>query len=220
MERSLTVSGTRAFRVAKRLLDLAISLTGLALLAVPLALIAVAVKLDSRGPAFFLQERIGLLGKPFNVWKFRTMVVGAVHQGLGVTVAKGDARITRVGNVLRNWGIDELPQLINVALGNMSLVGPRPTLAYQVAHYDDFQRRRLRVKPGITSLAVVSGRNALSWAERIKLDVWYVEHWSPWLDVKILMRTLWVVLVTRQGLYGEDGVNDPFAPPPAGAGRS
>ena len=128
------------------------------------------------------------------------MVVGAVGKGLGYNVAKDDSRITRIGALLRNWGLDELPQLINVFVSEMSLVGPRPTLRYQVEHYNDFQRRRLQVKPGITSLAVVSGRNALSWKKRIELDVRYVEHWSLWLDIKILLKTLWVVLVTHEGL--------------------
>jgi len=199
--------------ILKRLIDVVLSLIGLILLAIPFAIIALAIKLDSRGPIFFRQKRVGLNGRIFKIWKFRTMVVGAVKQGLGYNVAKDDSRITSVGSVLRNWGLDELPQLINVFVGNMSLVGPRPTLRYQVEHYDDFQRRRLQVKPGITSLAVVSGRNALSWKERIELDVWYVEHWSLWLDIKILFKTLWTVLVTHEGLYGEDGVNDPFTSP-------
>ena len=200
--------------ILKRLIDILLSLIGLVLLAVPFAIIALAIKLDSKGPVFFRQERVGKDGRSFKVWKFRTMVVGAVQKGLGYNVAKGDSRITRVGSVLRNWGLDELPQLINVFVGEMSLVGPRPTLSYQVEHYNDFQRRRLRVKPGITSLAVVSGRNALSWKKRIELDVWYVDHFSLWLDIKILFRTLWAVLVTHEGLYGEDGVNDPFIAPP------
>jgi len=200
--------------ILKRLIDILLSLIGLVLLTVPFAIIALAIKLDSKGPVFFRQERVGKDGRSFKVWKFRTMVVGAVQQGLGYNVAKNDSRITRIGSVLRNWGLDELSQLINVFIGEMSLVGPRPTLRYQVEHYDDFQRRRLQVKPGITSLAVVSGRNALSWKERIELDVWYVEHWSLWLDIKILFRTLWTVLVTHEGLYGEDGVNDPFVAPP------
>ncbi|MCX6092141.1 MAG: sugar transferase, partial [Candidatus Bipolaricaulota bacterium] len=145
---------------------------------------------------------------------FRTMVVNAVSKGLGVTVAEGDERITRVGRILRASGIDELPQILNVLAGEMALVGPRPTLAYQVERYDPFQKRRLEVRPGITSLAVVSGRNALSWNERIELDVWYIDHWSLFLDLKIMLRTLWCVLVTREGLYGKDGVNDPFVLPP------
>jgi len=200
--------------ILKRFIDILLSLIGLVLLTVPFAIIAVAIKLDSKGSVFFRQERVGKDGRSLRVWKFRTMVVGAVRKGLGYNVAKDDSRITSVGSVLRNWGLDELPQLINVFVGNMSLVGPRPTLRYQVEHYDDFQRRRLQVKPGITSLAVVSGRNALSWKERIELDVWYVEHWSLWLDIKILFKTLWTVLVTHEGLYGEDGVNDPFVAPP------
>jgi len=198
----------------KRALDIVVSLIGLTLLLIASAFIALAIKLDSKGPVFFRQERVGKDGRSFRVWKFRTMIEGAVRKGLGYNVAKNDSRITRVGAVLRNWGLDELPQLINVFIGEMSLVGPRPTLRYQVEHYNDFQRRRLQVKPGITSLAVVSGRNVLSWKKRIELDVWYVEHWSLWLDIKILFKTLWTVLVTHEGLYGEDGVNDPFVVPP------
>ena len=206
--------------ILKRLIDILFSVTGLVLLAVPFIITALAIKLGSKGAVFFRQERVGKDGRSFKVWKFRTMVVGAVQQGLGYNVAKDDSRITRVGALLRNWGLDELPQLINVFIGEMSLVGPRPTLRYQVEHYNDFQRRRLKMKPGITSLAVVSGRNALSWKERIELDVWYIEHWSLWLDIKILFKTLWTVLVTHEGLYGEDGVNDPFvAPPEEGAPR-
>jgi lipopolysaccharide/colanic/teichoic acid biosynthesis glycosyltransferase len=145
----------------KRVLDITLSLVGVVLLAIPFALTALAIKLDSKGPVFFRQERVEKDGRLFKVWKFRTMVVGAVQQGLGYNAAKDDSRITRIGSVLRNWGLDELPQLINVFVGEMNLVGPRPTLRYQVEHYNDFQRRRLQVKPGITSLAVVSGRNAL-----------------------------------------------------------
>jgi len=196
--------------VLKRLIDILLSLIGLVLLAIPFAIISLAIKLGSKGSVFFRQERVGKDGRSFKVWKFRTMVVGAVRKGLGYNVCKDDSRITRVGAVLRNWGLDELPQLINVFVGEMSLVGPRPTLRYQVEHYNEFQRRRLLVKPGITSLAVVSGRNALSWNKRIELDVWYVEHWSLWLDIKILFKTLWTVLVTHEGLYGEHGTNDPF----------
>jgi len=206
--------------ILKHLIDILLSLIGLVLLAMPFAIIAVAIKLDSKGPVFFRQERVGKDGRSFKVWKFRTMVVGAVQQGLGHNVAKDDSRITRIGAVLRNWGLDELPQLINVFVSEMSLVGPRPTLRYQVERYNDFQQRRLKMKPGITSLAVVSGRNALSWKERIRLDVWYVKQWSLWLDIKILFKTLWTVLVTHEGLYGEDGVNDTFvAPPQEGAHR-
>lgn len=196
--------------VGKRVLDLVISAIGLVICAPLFALVAVAIKLDSSGPVFFRQERIGKGGRPFYPYKFRTMVVNAERIGLGLNVAKDDPRITRVGRVLRHWGIDELPQLINVLKGEMSLVGPRPTLRYQVEQYDAFQRRRLEVKPGITGWALVNGRNRLSWDERIKLDVWYIDHWSLWLDVKILFKTLWVVLVTHEGVYGESGINDNF----------
>jgi undecaprenyl phosphate N,N'-diacetylbacillosamine 1-phosphate transferase len=173
------------------------------LLGIPVFFIALGIKLEDGGPIFFRQRRIGLRGRAFRVWKFRTMVAGARSIGLGVTVAADDDRITRVGRLLRNTSLDELPQLLNVLRGEMSLVGPRPTLSYQVEQYDETQRRRLDAKPGITSLAVVSGRNALPWAERIVLDVWYVDHWSLWLDLKILLRTLWCVVVTREGLYGQ-----------------
>jgi lipopolysaccharide/colanic/teichoic acid biosynthesis glycosyltransferase len=200
---------------AKRGIDLAASALALVLLALPFAAIALAIKLDDSGPVFFRQERVGRGGRVFRVWKFRTMIAEAVNQGLGLNVAHNDSRITRVGRILRNLGLDELPQLLNVLVGAMSLVGPRPTLTYQVEHYNATQRRRLEVRPGITSLAVVSGRNALSWKERIDLDVWYVDHWSLWLDLRILAKTLWVVLVKREGLYGEGGVNDPFVEPPS-----
>ncbi len=198
--------------VGKRGLDLIIALLGLGLLAIPFAVTAGAIVLDNGRPVFFRQERVGRWGAPFRVWKFRTMIVNAQAYGLGRTVAVNDERITRVGRVLRNWGFDELPQLINVLMGSMSLVGPRPTMAYQVEQYDQTQRRRLEFRPGITSLAVVSGRNALLWEQRIQLDIWYIDHWSPWLDLKILFRTVWCVLVTREGLYGLDGVNDTFVP--------
>ena len=198
----------------KRLADICCSTVGVTVLAVPFGVISLAIKLDSRGPVFFRQERIGKDESPFRIWKFRTMIVGAQDHGLGETVARDDERITRVGRFLRNLGVDELPQLLNVLAGEMSLVGPRPTRVYQVEHYDEVQRKRLLMKPGITSLAVVSGRNALTWKERISLDVWYVDHWSLGLDCRILIKTLWVVLVTRKGLYGKDGVNDTFVPPP------
>lgn len=194
----------------KNILDRVISLIALIILAVPFLVIALAIKLDSRGPVFFRQERVGKDGKLFKIWKFRTMVVGAENQGLGYNVAQDDPRITRVGRFLRIWGLDELPQLINVLRGEMSLVGPRPTLQYQVERYNDFQRKRLLVKPGITGWAAIHGRNLLSWEERIKLDVWYVENWSLWLDLKIMLKTLWFVLFTRKGVYGPGGINDDF----------
>ena len=207
-------------RCCKRTMDLGIGIPMLVLLGIPLLAGWLAVRLEDGGPGFFRQERVGRHGRRFRIWKLRTMIVEARSKGLGATVAADDERITRVGHLLRSWGLDELPQLINVLTGEMSLVGPRPTLSYQVEAYDDEQRRRLLAKPGITSLAVVSGRNALPWRERIELDVWYVDNWSVWLDLKILFRTLWSVLVTREGLYGADGVNDPFVEPPPDEGGS
>ena len=204
------MSGQRIQSLLKRALDLGISIPLLVLLAVPLALAAAAVKLEDGRAVFFRQVRTGQGGKPFRVWKLRTMTVMRVDPQAADRLSHDDPRITRVGRVLRSLGIDEFPQLLNVVSGEMSLVGPRPTLAYQVREYTDFQRRRLEAKPGITSLAVVSGRNALSWEERIKLDVWYIDHWSSWLDLRILVQTLWKALVTREGLYGQDGVNDEF----------
>jgi len=199
--------------VLKRVLDIAVSLLSLVLLVVPFALIALAIKLDSKGPVFFRQERVGLNGRVFKTWKFRTMVVGAVDQGLGYNVTQDDPRITKVGRFLRSWGLDELPQLINVLRGEMSIVGPRPTLEYQVEEYDDFQRDRLLVKPGITGWALIHGRNLLTWEERIKYDVWYVDHWSIVLDLWIMLRTIWVVLIKREGVYGPAGINDDFSGP-------
>jgi lipopolysaccharide/colanic/teichoic acid biosynthesis glycosyltransferase len=154
-----------------------------------LVVAAVAIKLEDGGPVFYRQPRVGLNGIEFELLKLRTMVVGAETQGTGFAVNEGDPRITRVGRVLRRLSIDELPQLWNVVRGDMSLIGPRPTLAYQVERYTPRQRRRLEVKPGITGWAQIHGRARLPWDERIDLDVWYVEHRSPWLDIKILART-------------------------------
>ena len=170
------------------------------------AIIGIFIKLDSGGPVFFVQERAGKDGKTFKAFKLRTMVENAEKIGLGYGIVKDDSRITRVGKHLR-WGIDELPQLINVFKGDMSLVGPRPTLLEQVVRYSKEHRRRLEVKPGITGWALVNGRNKLTWPERIKLDIWYIDHWSLWLDVKILFKTIRVVIFKREGIYGEDGIN-------------
>ena len=154
-----------------------------------LALAALAVKLDGRGPVLYRQTRVGKDGRDFELLKLRTMVVGAETLGAGYAVNKGDPRITRVGRFLRRASLDELPQLWNVVRGDMSLIGPRPTLRYQVEQYDERQRHRLDVKPGITGWAQIHGRARLSWAERIDLDLWYVEHRSALVDLKILLRT-------------------------------
>lgn len=152
---------------------------------------------------FFLQERVGKNGKIFRLFKFRTMVVGADEKTKGVYIDEKNPYVTRIGYFLRRWSIDELPGFINVLKGDMSLVGPRPTLEYQVRKYDDLQKRRLLVKPGITGWAQVNGRNMLTWPERIKLDVWYVEHRSLWLDIKILFKTFWVVIKEKEYILKE-----------------
>jgi lipopolysaccharide/colanic/teichoic acid biosynthesis glycosyltransferase len=143
---------------------------------------------------------VGRDGESFEVLKLRTMVVDAERQGAGFAVTSGDARITRVGDLLRRTSLDELPQLWNVLRGDMSLVGPRPTLRYQVEQYTERQRRRLEVRPGLTGWAQVNGRTSLPWSERIELDVWYVEHRSLALDLQILARTVGVLL-RREGVY-------------------
>jgi lipopolysaccharide/colanic/teichoic acid biosynthesis glycosyltransferase len=172
-----------------RALDVAGASAALALASPALALAALAVKLDDGGPLLYRQRRVGLHGREFELVKLRTMVVGAEREGAGWAVNEGDPRITRVGRVLRRLSLDELPQLWNVVRGDMSLIGPRPTLSYQVERYTARQRRRLEVKPGITGWAQIHGRARLPWDERIELDVWYVEHRSPWIDAKILLRT-------------------------------
>jgi lipopolysaccharide/colanic/teichoic acid biosynthesis glycosyltransferase len=173
----------------KRALDVVLAAVGLVLAAPVLAISVVAIKLEDRGPVLFRQSRVGLAGRDFEILKLRTMVVGAETKGAGLAVNHGDPRITRVGRVLRRLSIDELPQLWNVVAGDMSVVGPRPTVRWQVDRYTERQRRRLEVKPGITGWAQVNGRAALPWDERIELDVWYVEHAGLWLDLRIIART-------------------------------
>ena len=172
-----------------RAFDVAGAAIGLALASPFLGAAALAIKLDDGGPVLYRQRRVGKDGTEFELLKLRTMIVGAEGQGAGWAVDRGDPRITRVGRALRRLSLDELPQLWNVVRGEMSLIGPRPTLQYQVDQYSPHQRRRLDVRPGITGWAQVQGRASLPWEERIELDVWYVEHRSPWLDAKILART-------------------------------
>ncbi|HKI91168.1 MAG TPA: sugar transferase [Gaiellaceae bacterium] len=172
-----------------RTADVAVAGTALLVASPLLGVAALAVKLGDGGPVLYRQTRVGRDGADFELLKLRTMVVGAETIGAGFAVDRGDSRITKVGRVLRKLSLDELPQLWNVIRGEMSVIGPRPTLRYQVERYDDRQRHRLDVKPGITGWAQVHGRATLPWAERIELDVWYVEHRSPLLDLKILAKT-------------------------------
>jgi lipopolysaccharide/colanic/teichoic acid biosynthesis glycosyltransferase len=186
-----------------RAADVAASSLALFLVSPLLAGSAVAIKLEDGGPVLYRQRRVGKDGIEFELLKLRTMVVGAEKLGAGLAVNEGDPRITRVGRLLRRLSLDELPQLWNVVRGDMSLIGPRPTLAYQVERYTARQRRRLEVKPGITGWAQVHGRAALPWEERIELDVWYVENRSPLLDLKILAKTpLALVGGTYKGATG------------------
>ena len=193
----------------KKILDQIFGWLALFVLSPLFWLLAVLIRLESSGPAFFRQERIGKDGRPFTAYKFRSMIKNATSLGLGLNVAANDFRITRMGKFLRNTSLDELPQIFNVIKREMSLVGPRPTLPHQVARYNEFQRRRLLAKPGITGWAQVNGRNAIPWEERIALDVWYVDHWSLRLDLVILLRTI-KTWVRREGLYGPAGVNYDF----------
>jgi lipopolysaccharide/colanic/teichoic acid biosynthesis glycosyltransferase len=186
-----------------RALDVVLSATLLVLTSPLLALAALAIRLESRGPVFYRQRRVGRGGEPFELWKLRTMVPGAESMGAGLYVLEGDPRITRTGRLLRRFSLDELPNLVNVLKGDMAIVGPRPTVQEQVDRYTDRQRRRLEVKPGITGWAQINGRTSLPWPERIELDVWYVENRSLRVDLRILLRTA-RMLATGHGLYSED----------------
>jgi lipopolysaccharide/colanic/teichoic acid biosynthesis glycosyltransferase len=208
--------------VRYRVLDLLIAVPAALVTAPLVALLCLAIRAGSRGGALYTQVRSGLDGRPFRIYKLRTMVSGAEHIGAGLAVNAGDQRITRLGRWLRRYSLDELPNLWNVVVGEMSIVGPRPTLPAQVEKYSERQRGRLSVKPGITGWAQVNGRASLPWAERIELDLWYVEHRSLALDLRIIARTFGMVLGghgvykgSTGGLAGEPsrlagspGVND------------
>ncbi|MCZ7587116.1 MAG: sugar transferase [Deltaproteobacteria bacterium] len=192
------------------LFDRLAALAGLVLFSPVFAAVAWRIRGEDGGPVFYAPERVGLAGRPFRMIKFRTMVPNAERRGLGLNVAESDERITRTGAFLRAWSLDELPQLFNVLLGQMRLVGPRPALPDHVARYDAAQRRRLLVRPGLTGWAQVNGRNALTWDEKLRLDAWYVDNRGFFLDLKILLKTLGVV-ARREGLYEPDaGASDAF----------
>jgi len=187
----------------RRLLDLLIALPAVIVTAPVVAALAWRIRRESPGGALYTQVRSGLGGEPFEIYKLRTMVKDAEFSGAGLAVLEGDSRITPTGAFLRRYSLDELPNLWNVVRGEMAIVGPRPTLPNQVELYTEHERRRLAVPPGITGWAQVNGRASLPWSERIELDIWYVEHRSLWLDLKILARTLRMV-ISGHGLYHED----------------
>jgi lipopolysaccharide/colanic/teichoic acid biosynthesis glycosyltransferase len=187
-------------RSVKRLLDRIAALVLLVISSPVLIAACIAIRLESSGTPIYRQRRIGKDGVPFDLYKLRTMVSGAEGMGTGLAVDEGDPRITRVGGFLRRFSLDELPNLINVLRGEMSLVGPRPTVRAQVEQYSERQRKRLTVEPGITGWAQIKGRAALPWHDRIELDLWYVEHWSLRLDLRILVATVGLLL-SGKGLY-------------------
>ena len=192
------------YRYIKRFLDIVFALTALVILLSVMAITAVAVKIESAGPALFKQERLGLKGKVFRIYKFRSMCQGAEHTGTGVYSGADDMRVTRVGKIIRATSIDELPQLFNIIKGDMSFIGPRPPLTYHpwpIEEYTEEQLHMFDARPGITGWAQVNGRKGVEWHKRIELNCWYVDNMSLWLDIKILFTTFFKVL------KNEDNVN-------------
>lgn len=184
------------YRFFKRTFDIIISLLGLIILSPVMLITAIAIKIESRGPVIFKQERLGKGGKVFRIYKFRSMCVGAEHTGSGVYSGKTDARVTKIGKVIRATSIDELPQLVNILKGDMSLIGPRPPLTYHpwpIEEYAEEQRHMFDVRPGVTGWAQVNGRKEVEWNKRIELNVWYTRHYTMWLDIKIFFMTIFKV---------------------------
>lgn len=203
------------YRAVKRFLDVTASFLGLVLLSPLLLAVSIFIKIDSRGPVIFRQKRIGRNGKVFEIYKFRSMCVGAEKTGSGVYSGKGDARVTRIGKILRATSIDELPQLLNILKGEMSFVGPRPPLTYhpwKYEEYTDFQKRMFEVRPGITGWAQVNGRKDVEWHKRIELNVWYVDHMSLLLDIKIMFMTAFKVLTNADNENSGATVNKSTEP--------
>lgn len=203
------------YRAVKRFLDVTASFLGLVLLSPLMLAVSIFIKIDSRGPVIFRQKRIGRNGKVFEIYKFRSMCVGAEKTGSGVYSGKGDARVTRIGKILRATSIDELPQLLNILKGEMSFVGPRPPLTYhpwKYEEYTDFQKRMFEVRPGITGWAQVNGRKDVEWHKRIELNVWYVDHMSLLLDIKIMFMTAFKVLTNADNENSGATVNKSTEP--------
>lgn len=191
-------------------MDIWVSLLSLTIFAIPFLIIALLIKLDSKGPVFFLQERLGKDGKVFKMFKFRSMVQGAANMGAGLEIVKNDSRVTRVGRFLRRLRIDEYPQLFHVLTGKMSLVGPRPAFPHHLEKYTQDETRRLSVRPGFTNMDILRGGNALSWPERIQWDLWYIDHWSLWLDIKIILGSFKVVFSGEDEEGGEKGIVEDY----------
>jgi lipopolysaccharide/colanic/teichoic acid biosynthesis glycosyltransferase len=198
----LYIGGEILFRVfqqrIKRFLDIVGSVLFLIILSPLFIIISIAIKMNSPGKILYKQLRVGKEGKLFYLYKFRSMVENAENMGAGLYLSgDDDPRITKVGKILRKTSLDELPEIINIIKGDMSFVGPRPTLKYQVDKYNDYQKRRLEVLPGITGWAQINGRNSIPWSKRIELDIWYIDHFSLWLDFKILLLTIPSVFITK-----------------------
>ncbi len=191
-------------RIGKRLIDVMVSFVGLVVTSPVLLITAIVIRMESKGPVLFKQKRLGLNGEEFEIYKFRSMVEGAEHTGSGVYSGKSDARVTKVGKIIRATSIDELPQFVNILKGDMSLIGPRPPLTYhpwELSQYTDEQRKMFNVRPGVTGYAQINGRKEVEWNRRIELNVWYVEHLSAKLDITIVFKTIFKVL------KNEDNVN-------------
>lgn len=198
------------YLIFKRTLDFIIAGVALIVLSPFLLITAILIKIDSKGPVIFKQERLGKNGIPFKIWKFRSMCVGAEKQGTGVYSYKGDARITKVGKIIRATSIDELPQLVNILKGDMALIGPRPALTYHPWPYEQYtehQKHMFDVLPGVTGWAQVNGRKEVPWPERIELNVWYAKHISLMLDLKIFFMTIFKVATNANNEnIGETGI--------------
>lgn len=198
------------YRFFKRLIDILISFTGLVILLPIILLTALAVKIESKGPIIFKQERLGKGGKVFKIYKFRSMCVGAEHTGSGVYSGKGDARVTKVGRFIRATSIDELPQFFNILKGDMSLIGPRPPLTYHpwtVDKYTKEQFRMFSVRPGLTGWAQINGRKDVEWNKRIELNCWYTENISFWLDIKIFFISIFKVFANADNENTKETAN-------------
>lgn len=201
----------KKYRYLKRALDIVFSIIALIILSPILLIVSIAIKIDSKGPIIFKQERIGRNGKVFKIYKFRSMVVGAEKMGTGVYSKKGDARVTKVGNFIRQTSIDELPQLVNILKGEMSFIGPRPVLTYHPWKYEEYtqeQLKRFLVRPGISGLAQINGRKQVEWEKRIQYDIEYVENLSLKLDIKIFFITIYKILFMKDNVNTIETTNN------------